>query len=97
MARHWIQPPTIQRQRLKSQPNAMTFTVTGTRNDRARCFVQETWTFDLEGKTAETIIAEGKQIAEGLRERMETYLDLMCMCKEHQTIPCPVEHGRKAG
>lgn len=96
MARHWIEPPTVQRQRLTSQRNAMMFTVTGRRNDRARCFVQETWTFDLEGKSAETIIAEAKRIAEGLRQRIETYLDPMCMCKENQTIPCPVQHGRKA-
>ena len=95
MARHWIEPPTTQRQRLKSQANAMMFTVTARRNDRTRCFVQETWTFDLEGQSNESVIAEAKKIAEGLRARIETYLDPMCMCKEKQAFPCPVDHVRK--
>ena len=95
MSRYWRSAPTVTTKRLKSKPYAITFTVNATRNDGTRCYVQETHEFHLEASSETAIIEDCKRIAAEMRDRMQTYLDPMCMCRVNQTVPCPVNHARK--
>lgn len=93
--RYWKKGPEAQQNRLSSDQFSVTFTLSGTRNDGVRCFVQETHKFHIEGFDGATLVAEGKLIAEKMRARFDTYLDPMCMCKPNQTVRCPINHERQ--
>jgi hypothetical protein len=95
MARRWIQQPSVTTRRHTAKEYAITFTVSGRRNDKVKCFVQETHEFHLSLQSTEDIIRDCKQIAEAMRARIETYLDPMCMCSPNPEAPCPVDHKRK--